>query len=205
MLREEPRVVTKAAHRPGRTPDSMLAEPGGRLGRVAGEVDARDGCALPVVRLCGQGALFDRRAAEVRKIFQRGAKARRRNGDISVDLHRARIRRPVRDDAVAAGRFVDPLDRGVEGERAATPGVVLVGLEVADPNRGQSQHVRGDGPRRDEEDLLRPRHHPVGDLKARVPFADHDDTLAFVVARLPGLDVMRDVLDTGNRHLQRVR
>ena len=82
--------------------------------------------------------------------------------------------------------------------------MVLVGLEVADANRGESENVRGDGPRRDEEDLLRPRDHPVRDLEARVPLADHDDPLAFVLVRLPCLDVVRDVLDARNRHLQRV-
>ena len=69
-------------------------------------------------------------------------------------------------DDVALARSLDPLDRGVEHEGAAAQRVVLERLHVTDSNRGEREHRRLHGSRREEHDPARPREEPVGDLEA---------------------------------------
>ena len=163
------------------------------------------------VRLCGQGALYLTVSSSrgPQDLSEGGAKARRRNGDISVDLHRARIRRPVlRDDAVAAGRFALRSARSRRRGRTSPPHPPGVYPRRRAGGSGPEPWTKPARPRRRAAARRGGPCFAHGTIPSaiskpefRLPITTN--TLAHFVAPrgLPGLDVMWDVLDTGNRHL----
>jgi hypothetical protein len=86
----------------------------------------------------------------------------------------------------------------------APPRVLLVRLEVAHPNRREREDGRLHRAGRDERDLLRPRKEPVRDLEAGVPLADDQHALARIPLRRAGVDVVRGVVEAGERRAPRL-
>ena len=205
LLGEQAGVVAEPAHGARGAADAVLPQAGGALHRVPGEVDACERRALPVRRQRGDPAVGDGAEAELPQVLERRAEAGRRDGRVRLDGDRPGTGRAGCVEPVAAAlRALDPLDGGVERERAAAPGRVLERLEVAHADGCVGEDGGLHRPRRDEEDLTRPRLQAVGDLEAGVALADDEDALALELARGGGLRVVRDLLDSGDGRLPRV-
>ena len=183
-----------------------LCEPGRALGHVPREEDSGRRDALPERRL--------RRDPAVARSLPRRARAGRRSGVpkpvATITSSASKSRSPghvvpfVRT-TVAVGVALDAVDRRVHDERArAAAHVLLVGLEVAHPERRAREHAEAHRPRRDERDLARPRQQAVRELEAGVALADDHEALAPVRGRLLRLDVVRRVLGAGDPALPRL-
>ena len=205
VQRENSRVVAKAVHRGRVRSRTVLPHPGRSRGRVAGEVDPRDGDAFPVRRLRRQPSVADRRDAEVGQVAERNAEARRRDDVVALEDELAVPRRAAHVDAIAVGVTLDPLDRCVDDVAPGTSANVLVErLQVPKAQRREREHRRVHRPRRREHDLPRPRQEALRDLEARVPLPDDEDALAFVARGHLRVRVVRRILEARDRRLPRI-
>src|SRR5215207_117089 len=192
---EDARVVAEAVHRGGVRGETLFLQARRSLGRVPCEEDAWRGDALPERRLRRDAAVAGGRDAELGQVAQCGAEAGRDDHLLCLEIEVAGPRRALGPDDVAGLVPLDALDRRVDDERARpAPDVLLVRLQVADSKRRAGQHAEAHRPRRDEDDLPRPRQQAVRELETRAPLADDDQALAAVRGGLLRLDVVRRVL-----------
>ncbi len=100
---------------------------------------------------------------------------------------------------------LDPFDHHVDHVCPWTPaGVLVVWVEVADPQRRQGEGVRLHRPRRAEHDAAGPGEDALHDLETRVALADDEDVAADVLLGACGVDVVRRVLEPGQGRAPRL-
>ncbi len=153
------------------------------------------GRALPPRGLGGQPARAECRDAQVGQVLQRTDEPGGRDDLVDLDLE---VAAPVGatqeqvEAAVAAGRRLDALERGIEDRHATAQDVVLVGLDVARPDPDQRARVdRQLGVRRREQhELARPREQAVRELEPRVLLADDADPPARIRLGRPHVGVV---------------
>src|SRR4051794_23436583 len=176
------------------------------LRRVAGEERSRQRDALPERRQRRDPTVRDRREPEAGQIAQRGLEARRSDHVVHRELERALRGRAVQDEPETAVPTLDALDHHVDhvgAGRAAN--VLLVGAQVAQPERRERERPDLDRPWRAEDDRARPGQEALRELEARVPLADDEDVAAGVALRRERVDVVRRVLEPGDLRPPRLR
>ena len=112
---------------------------------------------------------------------------------------RVSMREPVR-------RALHAFDRRVDDRRPEpAPHVLVERLQVAGAERRVAEHVGPDRTRRREDEAARPREQAVRDLEGGVALADDEDAPPAVLARRLHVDVVRRVLEPGDRGRPRRR